>query len=254
MQKLIPLNRIISFRKLDGFPSAYLKGHGYVVTQGYARLASEIIKGNSTTYIEEQSTPCDPTMRATLEAMLHPSEVFHPVNVAGLRVRKISRPTVDRYNIVMGQMLKYMPFEGRTLLDIGCMFGYWAFGFEAAGFAVTAVDKELGNIEVCKQLKAIFESDVSFSLSDIRDLEADRSYDIVCAMNVLHYVFKDMTDDEKRVFATKMLSLARTALYVSYPYIPGKAGADPAVDFGWAAKVEKIGTPSHSYSIWEITK
>lgn len=80
-----------------------------------------------------------------------------------------------------------LDFRGKSVLDIGCMLGYFSFKLEEAGAQPFGVDIDEGAIVAAKAIAAARKSAAIFSVSN-SEKPFGRSYDIVVALNVLHRV------------------------------------------------------------------
>lgn len=80
-----------------------------------------------------------------------------------------------------------LDFTGRSVLDIGCMLGYYCFKLEELGAQAFGIDIDAGAIEAAKAIARARGSSAVFSVTN-SELRFDRDYDVILALNVLHRV------------------------------------------------------------------
>jgi 2-polyprenyl-6-hydroxyphenyl methylase/3-demethylubiquinone-9 3-methyltransferase len=110
-----------------------------------------------------------------------PLHKFNPVRL------KFIRETVAAHFGRDGNSLR--PFEGLSLLDIGCGGGLLSEPMARLGFAVTGVDPSEKNIGTARAHAAQSGADVSYRVSDAEALVAEgRPFDLVLNMEVVEHV------------------------------------------------------------------
>lgn len=78
---------------------------------------------------------------------------------------------------------------GKSVLDVGCMYGYFCFEAESRGAErIVGVDIDPENVAKCRQLAEIKGSGCEFRQLDIERDSLDRSFDYVLCLNVLHHL------------------------------------------------------------------
>jgi len=77
-------------------------------------------------------------------------------------------------------------WKDKHVCEAGCNHGYYLFKLEALGARCEGFDINPSYIEIAKKIGAYIDSDVHFFTSTIDDLDRG-PYDVILAMNVLHY-------------------------------------------------------------------
>ena len=82
------------------------------------------------------------------------------------------------------------PFEGLTLLDIGCGGGLVAEPMRRMGFAVTAIDASAENIGTARAHAEPQGLDIAYRAATVEQLEAEGAgpFDVVLTMEVIEHV------------------------------------------------------------------
>jgi SAM-dependent methyltransferase len=79
--------------------------------------------------------------------------------------------------------------SGNSVLDIGCMYGYFCFEAEARGASkVVGIDVNLENIGKCQAIADMKGSKCRFLQHDIERDELDEKFDYILCLNVLHHL------------------------------------------------------------------
>ncbi len=78
-------------------------------------------------------------------------EVYHPVNVAGLRHLQPKRCCEDRIVAIRRDMQS----PPSVVVDIGCQIGFFTFVLAGEGYAVSGYDINAANIAVCNAIRDI---------------------------------------------------------------------------------------------------
>ncbi|MGF7158520.1 SAM-dependent methyltransferase [Rhodoligotrophos appendicifer] len=99
-------------------------------------------------------------------------------------------------------MLKDM--KGRSVLDIGCMYGYFCFEAEKRGATrMLGVDIEPLNVENSSLLGQVLGSKAEFRKLDIEAAELGEKFDDIFCLNVLHHMRNPIGVLEKLIAATR---------------------------------------------------
>lgn len=82
------------------------------------------------------------------------------------------------------------PFEGLSLLDVGCGGGLIAEPMRRMGFDVTAIDASAENIGTARAHADQMELDIAYRAATVEQLEADAAgpFDVVLTMEVIEHV------------------------------------------------------------------
>lgn len=84
--------------------------------------------------------------------------------------------------------LAMRPFEGLTLLDIGCGAGLVAEPLARQGFEITGIDLAEDNIAVARAHAAASGLNIDYQATPIEDLPPDARYDAVTLLEVVEHV------------------------------------------------------------------
>jgi 2-polyprenyl-3-methyl-5-hydroxy-6-metoxy-1,4-benzoquinol methylase len=107
--------------------------------------------------------------------------------------------TVDIGNerIIEGQTRSYLTWDnikklgiewkGKKVCELGCNNGYFLFKAEALGAICDGYDREEDSIKMANVLKNYNKSKINFYIQDISN-GIENQYDIVMALNMLHYI------------------------------------------------------------------
>jgi 2-polyprenyl-6-hydroxyphenyl methylase/3-demethylubiquinone-9 3-methyltransferase len=111
-----------------------------------------------------------------------PLHKFNPARIAFIRDQVAARFGRD--------FLKRAPFEGLTLLDIGCGGGLVAEPMKRMGFDVTAIDASSENIGTARAHAEPQGLDIAYRAATVEQLEAEGSgpFDVVLTMEVIEHV------------------------------------------------------------------
>lgn len=85
---------------------------------------------------------------------------------------------------------------GSTILDLGSLFGYYAYKTELSGYACTACETDQRYLKVMKTLRAAYNMKYNIIESSLLDMRASE-YDIVFAFNIFHHFLKNKVAYEK---------------------------------------------------------
>jgi 2-polyprenyl-6-hydroxyphenyl methylase / 3-demethylubiquinone-9 3-methyltransferase len=110
-----------------------------------------------------------------------PLHKFNPVRLAFIREQALARFRRDRQSL--------RPFDGLSLLDIGCGGGLLSEPMTRLGFAVTGADASEKNIGTARAHAAQSGTQVDYRVTTAESLaEAGESFDVVLNMEVVEHV------------------------------------------------------------------
>lgn len=257
MKKLVLSNKILYIESIE--PGAgYIFGAEYccnIETPGKTALIDEI--GLPLELAQGTKPYCE------LERLLGDEGLYHPVPVGKYSQKPETKNSIQRFNLIVRYLTKYMPsFDNATMLDLGCHYGYLGFSLEALGFTVTAIEKLHRSVCICRLIKDVLASRINFRWCRAEDIiEEGQDYDVVMAMNMLHYVF----DGKARVFLehffNRLGAITKKYCILSYPVnnprwtIPHEGDVFEDICYlGGFRSVECVGYPEGSYPIWIASK
>ncbi|MFC1917414.1 class I SAM-dependent methyltransferase [Chloroflexota bacterium] len=111
-------------------------------------------------------------------------------------------PGYSRSHETWARLSQIIDFKDKTILDIGCCHGFICFKAEEAGAQeITGMELNDDAIAVVRQVAWLKKSKARFLQGNLATLKADRTYDIVLALNMLHHV-KDIDQGLKNIFKT----------------------------------------------------
>lgn len=228
--KRIPLASINSLsRSEDSPPEGYLHNGGYVITRGGDAVERARLANKRCIDIVELRTPIDDANRdafVKLKRILADSKVtYQRLPVSGTEYLKCHRPqTLQRVNMISSFLRKkHFPFDGMSLLDLGCAEGYMDFSFESYGFDVTGVDRNPRRLAIARAVGDIIQGGVHFQKGDIMGFLAKSNvYDVVFTLYTFHHLIQDKhwRISQCRSFLAKLAKATSKVLIIAYP--PGR--------------------------------
>jgi len=128
-------------------------------------------------------------------------------------------PSIWKHNIKERSTSIYgMPTDltNKTVLDVGCWDGGFAFEAEKRGGDVTAIDiyqnQNIARQEAFNFAHRILNSKVKFEYKNVYELNGDDKYDIVFFYGVLYHIDNIFDAMEKLAKSTKEMLIIETAL------------------------------------------
>ncbi|MGB7876271.1 MAG: methyltransferase domain-containing protein [Anaerolineales bacterium] len=86
---------------------------------------------------------------------------------------------------------KFPPYEGQTLIDIGCGEGRDSIFFARNGYQVTGFDFSAEGVKKSTVWAGELNLSIDFFQADINEYRLEKSYDVVFASGALHYIPKN---------------------------------------------------------------
>jgi SAM-dependent methyltransferase len=104
--------------------------------------------------------------------------------------------------------------SGKSVFDVGCMYGYFAFEAEARG-ASRAVGGEIdvNDVAKCRLLASAKGSSAEFLVWDIERETIPGTFDYVLCLNVLHHLRNPLSALEKLIAATRQRLILEVASF-----------------------------------------
>ena len=271
MQKLIPVDSAVEENdfpaevtdtlqagEISSESAGYMKGDKYHIVTGWGLIEAARVAGERLVPIHELYTPVERGLEYHVTAIRDNhigsgASIYHPVMVRGFETSEVTRPTMERYNMVIKGLADFMPtFGGVSLVDLGCHHGYWSFSLEAAGFNVLGVDNVPASLVLAGNLKKLLASEVQFRILEIG---RDGAFaQVILAMNVLHHVVDGLSSDGIRKLLLKIAINTREILIVSYREKDLGQYADPRTWPGFDKDPILLGNPRGSYPVWMLCK
>lgn len=132
--------------------------------------------------------------------------------------------------LYIDQLIQENKPGAKTILDLGCGTGNYAFELEKLGYNIVGVDLSAEMIQLAKSKKNIFnDSTAEFFCGDIRDVRLGRKFDVVVSLfHVMSY--QTNLKDLEASFETATIHLDDGGLFLfDCWYGPGVLSDPPAV-------------------------
>lgn len=122
----------------------------------------------------------------------------------------LATPGRDRSD-VLDQVLP-PSLAGKSVLDVGCALGYFAFEAEKRGAArVVGVDVRESRLTIANGLRDLLGSRVEFRNKDVCGEPFDETFDVVLFLNVIHHLREPFSA------LRRLARVARETLVVEFP-------------------------------------
>ena len=246
-EKTIPIQSIARVISSRGSPVGYVTPEGYILLGGGSAIDAMREAGYKFVDIVEVGTPISPPYFDSLYSLfdsygwnLHEGRkgAYQPVVFAGFSdffgyVRPQTRERVSLVTKALGNAK--FPFDGMTLLDLGCNTGYMCFSFEACGFKTLGVDGYTRYIESAQAVANILSSRAVFKDMDILEFmdECSDVYSVALFMNIMHHLVASRKWQEEQCaeLVRRLSEIVSVALVLSFPagQVPHAAPVDEAV-------------------------
>lgn len=172
--------------------AAKLERDRLILQDGNLRCAVAKVKGKSWIKVsmpegvaaQWDRRPTEPLQKIIAEQ--NRKEFYAPVMHPDYRRWKTNRPGSDRLDIIrrfLGPI-----HTKRSVLEIGCNMGYYAFHLARQGFEVVALDFDPKHLNVAKALKEMYSLDVDLRLGEFQKFPRERRYDLVLGMTVFWHL------------------------------------------------------------------
>ncbi len=257
VKKVVPVSRMRQHSVWKaGRGYGYMYGDKYMVSDGLSD--DELIE----TGIPGLSIENPAAYRALCENLDDAELLYHPVPVGKYAELPETKASVQRYNIIAQHFIDNCDgMDGRTMLDIGCHYGYLSFSFAALGAQVLGIEPACKSVKICRMIKDCINSSVNFMVGSAENIVLqDKAYEVVLAMNMLHYVLADKSRKYTELFFRHLGSITGEycvlSYAVGYPQWTIAHIGDVPTDIcamGGFQSVEYIGV-ANSYPIWVAKK
>ncbi len=105
---------------------------------------------------------------------------------------------------------------GKSLIDVGCMYGYFCFAAEERGATRTVgVDVDPENVRKSRLLAECRGSQAEFHQLDIETQPIDGQFDYVLCLNVLHHMRNPLSALERLIAATREVLVLEVASFTT---------------------------------------
>ncbi len=147
----------------------------------------------------------------------------------------------------------FPPYEGQTLIDIGCGEGRDSIFFARNGYRVRGFDFSSEGVKKSTAWSDELNLSIDFFQADINEYRLDRPYDAVFASGALHYIPQDLR--EEIIFNYKQFTnpggINAFMVPIHKPFLPGNPGDDP-LEQNWRSG--EILTYYHDWKIEYFTE
>lgn len=230
IQKLIPFHRINPGAPGDGDMTVYLWDRFYHLTVGasdYEGLRRAEYDGLVT--VTEIPTPVRPEKQTAFERLqiAYPEvqealSSYQPILVDGFEQhRRWTNAEIRLDTITRALDDIEFPFDGLSVLDMGCVIGFMSLAFDSFGCNVTGIDIDEPSLRIANAYNDIVSGNVNFRVADARDFVATcaRTYDVILCINLLHWLWKRREDEPQITnFIRRLADLTNIALFIATPF------------------------------------
>ncbi len=238
IQKLVPFYQINPVAQGDGNMAAYLWARRYHLVAGasdYEGLRRDQFAG--LVEITEVGTPVRSETQAAFELlqMEYPKahealSSYQPIMVEGFKQHRRWTSAEVRLNTITRALDKIaFPFDGLSVLDMGCVIGFMSLAFDSFGCNVTGIDIDEPALRIANAYRDIVSGSADFQVANALDFVADcnRTYDVILCINLLHWLWKQREDEPQIIsFIRRLADLTNAALFIATPFDPSSGLAD----------------------------
>lgn len=230
IRKLVPFHRIDPAAPGDGDIAAFLRGSTYRLVAGASDIEGlRRAKYEGLVEIVEVPTPVGPEVQEAFERLqqIYPTvhealSSYQPILVEGFEQHRRWTQAEVRLNTItkaLGNVT--FPFDGLSVLDLGCVIGYMSLAFDSFGCNVTGIDIDEPAISIAKAYNDIIFGSVDFQVVNALEFISNctRTYDVILCINLLHWLWK-RREDEPQVtsFIERLADLTNIALFIATPF------------------------------------
>ena len=142
----------------------------------------------------------------------------------------------------------FPPYEGQTLIDIGCGEGRDSIFFARNGYQVTGFDFSAEGVKKSIARASELNLPIDFFQMDINEYRLERSFDVVFASGALHYIPQHLRNEIISNYKkfTNPGGLHTFMVPIYKPFLPRNPQDDP-LEQGWLS-----GEILTYYHDWEI--
>jgi len=201
---------------------------GFILTKGGDEFTRLKMNGKKFATITEVPTPVRDAhasadrLRELFSSIKRTAgTAYQPVMVADVDAHEPRRTADTRLNWIAQALSDIcFPFEGLSLLDLGCSTGYMSLAFDAYGFTVTGVDANATSLELANCASDVVRGNVTFINEWCLNFlsHTSGSYDVVLLLNLLHWLHRQNKWGPPQVeeFIQSLADRTRIALALSF--------------------------------------
>jgi len=231
IQKLVPFHRINPAALVGGGNmTAYLRDRMYHLVSGasdfeeYARA-----RYDGPVEITEVGTPVREGKQLAFEKLrdgypkVHEAlSSYQPILVEGFQQHRRWTQAEVRLNTITRALWEIaFPFDGLSVLDMGCSIGFMSLAFDSFGCNVTGIDIDEPSLCIANAYKDIVSGSVDFQVANALDFVFDckSTYDVILCINLLHWLWKRREDEPQiTAFIRRLADLTNIALFIATPF------------------------------------
>jgi len=238
IQKLVPFHRINPVALCDGDMTAYLQDRMYHLVSGASNFAGlkqagydglvEITEVG--TQVREEKQLAFERLRDGYPKVQEALSSYQPILIEGFEQhRRWTQAEVRLGTITRALWGISFPFDGLSVLDMGCAIGFMSLAFDSFGCNVTGIDIDEPSLCIANAYKDIVSGSVDFQVANALDFVADCkcTYDVILCINLLHWLWKQREDEPQiTAFIRRLADLTNIALFIATPFDVSSGLAD----------------------------
>lgn len=230
VQKLVPFHRINPAAPGDGDMTVFLWDRFYYLTVGASDFEGLKRAGyEGLIEVTEIQTPIRLGKEMAFERLktVYPTvqealSSYQPILVEGFAQHRRWTNAETRLNTITKALGEIeFPFDGLSVLDMGCVLGFMSLAFDSFGCNVTGIDIDEPSLRLAIAYNDLVSGSVDFRVADARDFVAncDRTYDVILCINLLHWLWKTREDEPQIIsFIRRLADLTNFVLFIATPF------------------------------------